>query len=227
MATIKEQYNKERRRIQRQIRSMEKRGYKFDKNMLPPRPKQIKSGSVRRLQKITAESLYRAAQYEIEPGRLVSGMVGRGAERRAAAQKAAATRAGRAWEYHDDELIKEGEIVYKRIQDLIQTHRSMGHDAAADYIEAALSKEFNTYGRDATLSAMARNGDEIIDELDMSLYYRPGSPQLTGHLTNVTILIRSGEVPDAATMRDIQRAADNDTVPVDFEPGEMPDEFYE
>lgn len=227
MTTIKEQYNKERRRIRRQIRSMEKRGYKFDKNMLPPRPKQIKAGSLRRLQKITTESLYRAAQYEIEPGRFVSGMVGRGAERRAAAAKAAATRAGRAIPGYDQDTITEGEAVYKRIQDLIQSHRNMGHIEAADYIERTLSAEFDRYGHDATLAAMAQNGDEIVEELDMAMYYRPSSPQLTDHLTKVTILIRAGEVPDVGTMRDIQRAADTDSVPVDYEPGNAENDFYE
>ena len=55
------EYNKERNRIKRFIRYAEKRGYIFEPNLIPPKPKTITSGSVRRLSKIRPAQLYKKA----------------------------------------------------------------------------------------------------------------------------------------------------------------------
>ena len=51
------EYNKERNRIKRFIRYAEKRGYVFEPNLIPPKPKTITSGSIRRLSKIRPAQL--------------------------------------------------------------------------------------------------------------------------------------------------------------------------
>ena len=55
------EYNKERNRIKRFIRYAEKRGYVFEPNVIPPKPKTITSGSIRRLSKIRPAQLYNKA----------------------------------------------------------------------------------------------------------------------------------------------------------------------
>ena len=55
------EYNKERNRIKRFIRNAEKRGYVFDPILIPPKPKTITSGSIRRLSKIRPAQLYNKA----------------------------------------------------------------------------------------------------------------------------------------------------------------------
>lgn len=90
---IKDDYMKQRRRIQRAISRMEKGGYILPENVLPPIPKRITRASVRRLEKITSDVLYKKSRYvDIETGEIVSGTVARDRKRSEAAKKAAETR---------------------------------------------------------------------------------------------------------------------------------------
>ena len=91
--TIREQYLKERRRIQRFIRSATKRGYIIPENILPDIPKRVTRASVSRLKKITPEKIYSKSQYvSRETGEIKTGKAGRAEERKAASRKAAETR---------------------------------------------------------------------------------------------------------------------------------------
>lgn len=85
----KEAYNKELRRIKRFISRAEKRGYQFEKNIIPKKPKKITPASVRRLKKITPDYLYSRSVYggEATIGEIVSGKQGRTEERKKAARK--------------------------------------------------------------------------------------------------------------------------------------------
>ena len=90
---IKDDYMKQRRRIQRAISRMEKGGYILPENVLPPIPKRITRASVRRLEKITTDVLYKKSRYvDIETGEIISGIVARDRKRSEAAKKAAETR---------------------------------------------------------------------------------------------------------------------------------------
>lgn len=87
------EYRKERSRIQRFIKRAEKRGYVFEDNVIPDIPKNITSGSIRMLQKLTPKELYnRAHKLDYETGEVISGQVGRDIERSQAAKKSAQTR---------------------------------------------------------------------------------------------------------------------------------------
>lgn len=88
------QYNKELRRIKQFIRRAEKRGYKFDDNIIPKKPKKITQGSVRKLKKIKPDYLYKKSVYggEATQGEIVTGLVGRKAERKLAGNRSAYTR---------------------------------------------------------------------------------------------------------------------------------------
>lgn len=86
-------YNRERRRIQRQINRMSERGYDVPENILPPQPKRITAASVRRLQKITTPKLYERSRFiDVETGEILTGSEGRRLERKSAARRAAETR---------------------------------------------------------------------------------------------------------------------------------------
>ena len=61
--TVKQQYEKERKRLQQFARRAEKRGYMTEEgatpaSLIPQRPKTITAASVRRLQKLTADKMY-------------------------------------------------------------------------------------------------------------------------------------------------------------------------
>lgn len=86
----KEAYNKELRRIKRFISRAEKRGYQFEENIIPKKPKKITPASVRRLKKITPNYLYSRSVYggEATAGEIVSGKRGRKEEQKARSRKA-------------------------------------------------------------------------------------------------------------------------------------------
>lgn len=88
------EYAKQRRRVQQFIRRAEKRGYEFNPNVLPDKPKRITKQSVERLRKLTPEKLYQKAEYggEATYGEVVPATEGRKRERQLAAQRAAETR---------------------------------------------------------------------------------------------------------------------------------------
>lgn len=86
------EYKKQRRRIQRFIKSAEKRGYMFDQRVLPAVPKKITKASVQRLAKITPTILYKKAVYTTLNNEVVSGEEGRQLERKAASKKQQRTR---------------------------------------------------------------------------------------------------------------------------------------
>lgn len=95
-------YQKERRRITRQLKRMEDRGYFLDKEILPDIPKRVTQASINRLRKIKSTDIYRKARYiDRETGEIMTGLAGRKHERHVSAMKGAETRR-RVREYFRD-----------------------------------------------------------------------------------------------------------------------------
>lgn len=70
--TAKEQYGKQRRRIQSYISKLRRQGYSVD-FVLPNIPKRITPASVRRLERITPEKIRKnATVFDVETGRLIT-----------------------------------------------------------------------------------------------------------------------------------------------------------
>lgn len=93
LSPAEREYNKERRRIERQINRMSQRGYDVKENVLPPRPKRVTQASVNRLKKITTPKLYEKSRYiDRETGEILSGKEGQKLEQQARARRAAETR---------------------------------------------------------------------------------------------------------------------------------------
>lgn len=93
LSPAEREYNKERRRIERQINRMSQRGYDVKDNVLPARPNRITKASVNRLKKITTPKLYEKSRYiDRETGEILSGKEGQKLERQARARQAAETR---------------------------------------------------------------------------------------------------------------------------------------
>lgn len=78
---LKKAYTKERQRIQRQSRSLMRRGIFVD-NLLPPIPKIITEGSIRRLQRISREKIESTGLYVSESGDVFTGKYAVQASRR-------------------------------------------------------------------------------------------------------------------------------------------------
>lgn len=89
VSPTKQAYSKQLKRIKQFIRRAEKRGYIFSENVIPPVPKRITPASVRRLQRISPEKLYKNAAYvsELTLGEIVPAYVGLKLEKQKAQQK--------------------------------------------------------------------------------------------------------------------------------------------
>nr|DAR07392.1 MAG TPA: hypothetical protein [Caudoviricetes sp.] len=111
LSAIQKAYNKERRRIQRQISRMEQRGYLLPENILPKQPKRITQASVRRLKNLSTKNLYQKAEYvNVDTGEIVSGRYGRTLERQASARKGAEKRLTRKSKNVSRETYNEVEV---------------------------------------------------------------------------------------------------------------------
>lgn len=73
--TLKQMYEAEVKRIERQIKRLEKRGFEFAKPVLPKVPKRIRRESVGRLQKIDLPSIKSKATKAPEPKRSKGGAI--------------------------------------------------------------------------------------------------------------------------------------------------------
>lgn len=65
-SSTEKEYNKQRIRLKKAIARSKKQGYIFPENILPEKPKRITKASVRRLAKITPESLRQKGEFLLE-----------------------------------------------------------------------------------------------------------------------------------------------------------------
>lgn len=92
MSKIRQEYNKQVRRIKNFISRATKRGYRFESNIIPETPKRVTKKQVERLKEIKPITLYKKSTYLTEEGKVVSGVQGRKEERRIAANKGLETK---------------------------------------------------------------------------------------------------------------------------------------
>lgn len=65
-SSVEKEYSKQRKRLKQAIIRAKKQGYVFPENVLPDKPKRITKASVRRLAKISPESLRKKGEFLIE-----------------------------------------------------------------------------------------------------------------------------------------------------------------
>ena len=71
--TLRQEYNKERKRIQHAISQQKKSGYIVPENMLPDIPKRITKASINRLKKITNKTIRsKSPLIDFKTGEIVS-----------------------------------------------------------------------------------------------------------------------------------------------------------
>lgn len=106
-------YSKQLKRIKQFIRRAEKRGFIFEEDITPQKPKKVTKASVRKLEKLTPEKLYKKSLYvEESTGEIEEAQKRRKEERKQSAKKAAKTRkerqkARRNWTKEDAEKNRE------------------------------------------------------------------------------------------------------------------------
>jgi hypothetical protein len=212
------EYNKERYRIKRFIRNAEKRGYVFEPNLIPPRPKTITSGSIRRLSKIRPAQLYKKA-YAISAvtGQPITVEQRKREIREEAHRKAWETRIRKKdqAEYNRIKSDKEwqqtfhaSKIVWDKVQSMIASV-SVQQSKSADLLNNLLNSEIEKYGADTVLYSIAQASEDFLSTCEVIIKYHPSSAVSRTAVQHLYALI-SGNLPSNAEQAEIDKALAND-----------------
>lgn len=214
------EYNKERNRIKRFIRNAEKRGYVFEPNLLPPKPKTITSGSVRRLNKIRPAQLYNKA-YAISAvtGQPITVEQRKREIRQAGARKAWETRR-RKKDQEDYNRIKNDKewqqmfhasrLVWDKVQSLI-ANVGIQQSQSADLLNNLLNSEIEKYGADTVMYSIAQVSEDFLATCEIIIRYHPSSAVSRTAVQHLYTLI-SGNIPNNEEQAEIDNAlADDET----------------
>lgn len=212
------EYNKERNRIKRFIRNAEKRGYVFNPNLIPPKPKTITAGSIRRLSKIRPAQLYNKA-YAISAvtGQPISVEQRKKEIREEASRKAWETRRRKKDLEQYERIKKDSEwqqmfnasrIVWDKVQSMI-ANVGVQQSQSADLLNNLLNSEIEKYGVDAVLYSIAQSSDDFLATCEVIIKYHPSSAVSRTAVEHLYTLI-SGNIPNDAEQAEIDNALAND-----------------
>lgn len=212
------EYNKERNRIKRFIRYAEKRGYVFEPNLIPPRPKTITSGSIRRLSKIRPAQLYKKAY-------AISAVTGQPitVEQRKREIREEATR--KAWEtkrrkkdqadYNRIKTNREWQQMFhasRQVWDKVQSmiaNVGVQQSQSADLLNNLLNSQIEKYGADIILYSIAQASEDFLSTCEVIIKYNPDSGVSRTAVQHLYTLI-SGNLPSDAEQAEIDKALASD-----------------
>lgn len=212
------EYNKERNRIKRFIRNAEKRGYVFEPNLLPPKPKTITSGSVRRLSKIRPAQLYNKA-YAISAvtGQPITVEQRKREIREEASRKAWETRrkekdqadykrikSDKEWQ----QMFHASKLVWDKVQSMI-ANVGVQQSQSADLLNNLLNSEIGKYGVDSVMYSIAQASEDFLSSCEVIIKYHPSSAVSRTAVDHLYTLI-SGNLPSDAEQAEIDKALASD-----------------
>lgn len=212
------EYNKERNRIKRFIRNAEKRGYVFEPNLIPPRPKTITSGSIRRLSKIRPAQLYNKA-YAISAvtGQPITVEQKKREIREEASRKAWETRR-RKKDQADYNGIKSNtewqkmfhasKLVWDKVQSMI-ANVGVQQSQSADLLNDLLNSQIKEYGADIVMYSIAQASEDFLATCEVIIKYHPSSAVSRTAVQHLYTLI-SGNIPSDAEQAEIDKAIASD-----------------
>lgn len=212
------EYNKERNRIKRFIRNAEKRGYVFEPNLIPSKPKTITSGSVRRLAKIRPAQLYNKA-YAISAvtGQPITVEQRKREIREEASRKAWETRRRKKdqTDYNRIKTNKEwqqmfhaSKLVWDKVQAMI-VNVGVQQSQSADLLNDLLNSEIEKYGVDTVLYSIAQASEEFLATCEVIIKYHPSSAVSRTAVQHLYTVI-SGNLPNEAEQAEIDKALASD-----------------
>ena len=212
------EYNKERNRIKRFIRNAEKRGYVFEPNLIPPKPKTITSGSIRRLSKIIPAQLYKKA-YAISAvtGQPITVEQRKREIREEATSKAWETRrrkkdqadykrikTNKEWQ----QMFHASKLVWDKVQSMI-VNVGVQQSQSADLLNNLLNSELEKYGADTVMYSIAQASEDFLSTCEVIIKYHPNSAESRTAVQHLYTLI-SGNIPSEAEQEEIDKALASD-----------------
>lgn len=212
------EYNKERNRIKRFIRNAQKRGYVFETNLIPPKPKTITSGSIRRLAKIRPAQLYKKA-YAISAvtGQPITVEQRKREIRQEAARKAWETtrrkkdhrdydriKSNREWQH----MFHASKLVWDKVQSMI-ANVGVQQSQSADLLNNLLNSQIEQYGADSVLYCISQASEDFLSTCETIIKYHPSSAVSRTAVQHLYTLI-SGNLPSDAEQAEIDNALSKD-----------------
>lgn len=212
------EYNKERNRIKRFIRNAEKRGYVFEPNIIPPKPKTITSGSVRRLSKIRPAQLYnKAYAISVVTGQPITVEERKREIKQEASRKAWETRrrkqdqadynrikSNKEWQ----QMFHASKLVWDKVQSML-VNVGVQQSQSADLLNNLLNSEIEKYGTDTVLYSIAQASEDFLATCEVIIKYHPSSAVSRTAVQHLYTLI-SGNLPSDAEQAEIDKALASD-----------------
>lgn len=217
-AQLLKEYNKERNRIKRFIRNAEKKGYVFEPNLIPPKPKTITSGSIRRLSKIRPAQLYNKA-YGISAvtGQPITVEQRKREIREEAAREGWETRRIKKDQESYDRFKSDKEwqrmfhtskLVWDKVQSMI-ANVGVQQSESADLLNNLLNSQIEKYGTDIVLYSIAQASEDFLSTCEVIIKYHPNSAVSRTAVQHLYTLI-SGNLPSDAEQAEIDKALASD-----------------
>ena len=212
------EYNKQRNRIKRFIRNAEKRGYVFEPNLIPPKPKTITSGSIRRLSKIRPAQLYKKA-YAISAvtGQPITVEQRKREIREEAARKAWETRrrkkdqadynrikSNKEWQ----QMFHASKLVWDKVQSMI-ANVGVQQSQSADLLNNLLNSQIEEYGAGIVMYSIAQASEDFLSTCEVIIKYHPNTAVSRTAVEHLYALI-SGNLPSDAEQAEIDKAIASD-----------------
>lgn len=175
---LEAEVKRELRRVQRLEKSLLKRGYTLPSTFVPPLPKKIEPGTLRKYQRIAPEAAYKKAVYVSPEGVAIKGYVRRKQERTEAARKAAQTRAENVIIRNAAENLRMLEYFvnqeYSKASWSEELTRLKNEDRGVlrDALQQAIAEE----GREAVAKRLEEHAEEINRIVQDVLYDESGNP---------------------------------------------------
>lgn len=188
MASITEQYRKQRRRIQQAMRREAKKGAYVPDNILPAVPKRITKASVARLEKITPETIRKLSYLvDTDTGEAKKYMAPKGGTKRSKKVKTEASPSERGniegrpspvkphFIDSPESVMRGQRIITLQYDNWLHRIRSHAYGEGAVILERFFSNWENTIGREETVSRVNQAILEGMELQDWILYHTDGA----------------------------------------------------
>lgn len=204
--TYYSEYKRERDKLKRRMRDMQKRGFEFSSMNIPKRPKKITQKSVERLRRLNLQYLYEHSTYSgLATNKRVSGLRGRQLERMVAGLRGSATkRKKRAIQTQDENWTNQQanrdtenieRLKQQTFEDMFNASKILEQNTWQILLDR--ESEFPTQVNEIRLLLMKAETDdpsfwsrladehpEFLDELDKALYKGRGSQSIAPRAFN-------------------------------------------
>ena len=174
-------YQKEVKRIERFLRTAQKKGYTFAQVPSLQMPKRVTKKQLERIKAIKPDVLYKKATYQGTGGMAIPANVHRAEVRKAAARKAAETKLRKAYEpvFAAKYAPSFTNVVLDHVRGEIErwvpepkwkASTAERKERDKNLVERILNAAINKYGEDIVADRLEARADEVIDIVQKGLY---------------------------------------------------------